>query len=98
MEPASQAGFVVLGRVPVSRVDEGLLPSPRHGYPATMTPEERKHAAMAFYDLMFNECRPREAVERYVGDDYVQHNPGVRDGKDGFIAYFERAAARWPGK
>jgi predicted SnoaL-like aldol condensation-catalyzing enzyme len=53
---------------------------------------------MAFYDLMFNECRPREAIERYAGDRYIQHNPGVADGREGFIAYFEEAARDYPGK
>jgi predicted SnoaL-like aldol condensation-catalyzing enzyme len=57
-----------------------------------------KEAAMAFYDLMFNECRPREAIERFVGDEYIQHNPGVGDGADAFIAYFERMAEEFPGK
>jgi hypothetical protein len=32
---------------------------------------------IAFYDLMFNLCRPREAIERYAGLTYIQHNPGV---------------------
>ena len=59
---------------------------------------KNKENAMAFYDLMFNQCKPREAIEKYVGDVYIQHNPHVGDGKEAFVEYFERMAADYPGK
>ncbi len=60
--------------------------------------ERNKQNVIAFYDLMFNQCLPREAIERFVGAEYVQHNPHVATGKEGFIAYFERMAREYPGK
>src|SRR5215213_2933013 len=60
--------------------------------------EHNKRNAQAFYDLMFNECRPAQAIEQFAGGEYRQHNPGVGDGKQAFIDYFERMAVEYPGK
>ena len=59
---------------------------------------DMKKLAMEFYDLTFNQARPREAIERYVGDEYIQHNPRLLDGKEAFIEYFERMATEYPDK
>ncbi|MBK8551137.1 MAG: nuclear transport factor 2 family protein [Ignavibacteria bacterium] len=60
--------------------------------------EQNKKNAISFYDLMFNQCKPEEAVEKYTGDIYIQHNPEVGDGKEAFIEYFKKMAEEYPGK
>ena len=64
----------------------------------TVSLEDNKKNALAFYELMFNQNQPRLAVENYVGDTYCQHNPHVGDGKQAFIDYFTRMAELYPGK
>ena len=59
--------------------------------------EANKESAIAFYRTAFL-GNPREAVERFVGAEYIQHNPLVGDGTGPFIEYFERMAREYPEK
>lgn len=56
-----------------------------------------KQNAISFYKTAF-EGNPRKAVELYVGDEYIQHNPVVANGKEAFIEYFERMAKEYTVK
>ena len=49
--------------------------------------ERNKRTAQAFYDLMFNQSLPAEAVDRFVGATCTQHNPVVADGKEAVIEF-----------
>lgn len=56
-----------------------------------------KNNAISFYRMAFL-GNPKEAVEKYVGDQYIQHNPTVNDGPAAFITYFERMHKEYPIK
>ena len=60
-------------------------------------PEVNKTNAIAFYRTAYLGS-PKEAVERYVGAEYIQHNPLVGDGRAAFIEYFETMARDYPDK
>jgi predicted SnoaL-like aldol condensation-catalyzing enzyme len=60
--------------------------------------ERNKQAAKDFYNKAFNDGKPRDAVDEFVGDTYIQHNPLVGDGIEPFIEYFERMAVEHPNK
>jgi predicted SnoaL-like aldol condensation-catalyzing enzyme len=49
--------------------------------------EENKRTVVEFYELAFNGKQPEQAVERYVGSEYIQHNPQAPDGTEAFIGF-----------
>jgi len=50
--------------------------------------ELNKENAIACYRTVYL-WEPAKAVEKYVGSDYIQHNPVVGDGKQAYIDYFD---------
>ena len=61
-------------------------------------PDANRKNAIAFYEMMFNDCGLERAIETFVGAEYIQHNPHVKTGKRGFIDYFNQMAQEYPGK
>jgi putative RNA 2'-phosphotransferase len=72
-----------------------------HVHPQFLAPmgnlETNKQNAIAFYRMAYL-GEPRKAVNAFVGDRYIQHNPLVGDGPEAFIQYFEQMAADYPDK
>lgn len=62
-----------------------------------MNLEQNKKNAIAFYEMAYL-GNPKKAIDNYVGNEYIQHNPDVADGLKGFIDYFERMQTEYPNK
>ncbi|WP_299322316.1 ester cyclase [uncultured Maribacter sp.] len=58
---------------------------------------KNKENAIAFYKTAYL-GQPKLAIEKYVGNEYIQHNPAVANGTQGFIDYFERMQEGYPEK
>jgi len=49
--------------------------------------ESNKRTVVDFYELAFNGKQPEQAVEKYMGPQYLQHNPQAPDGPEAFIGF-----------
>jgi predicted SnoaL-like aldol condensation-catalyzing enzyme len=58
--------------------------------------EQNKQTVIAFYSEAFNDKRPEEAVARYIGSRYIQHNPQAPDGPEAFIRFVRAFSAQFP--
>ncbi|WP_419844020.1 ester cyclase [Actinobacillus pleuropneumoniae] len=55
---------------------------------AQTTPEQNKKNALEFYELVFNQHKVQEGTDKYIGKEYLQHNPTVTDGGKAFVDAF----------
>lgn len=51
-------------------------------------PQSNKDIVLAFFRLMFQDREIDEAVRLYVGKNYIQHNPYMRDGVEPMVDFF----------
>lgn len=59
--------------------------------------ETNKQTVVAFYTRAFNDKQPDDAVAKYVGSRYSQHNPDTPDGAAAFAELTKKMIARNPG-
>ena len=58
--------------------------------------ERNKQTVVEFYELAFNAKQPEKAVDKYLGRQYIQHNPQAPDGAEAFIAFVRSFAGQFP--
>jgi len=58
--------------------------------------EENKRIVRAWHELAIDQRKPEEAVAKYLGPNYRQHNPGAGDGPDPFIETVKRFVQTFP--
>ena len=59
-------------------------------------PQSNKEIAVAFFRMMFQDRDIDEAVRRYVGPNYTQHNPYMQDGVGPMVDFFPRYFEQHP--
>jgi predicted SnoaL-like aldol condensation-catalyzing enzyme len=57
--------------------------------------ETNKRTVMAFYDAALNRSNFDEAAT-YFGPDYIQHNPMIKDGIEGFRVFLQDLKKQFP--
>jgi predicted SnoaL-like aldol condensation-catalyzing enzyme len=63
--------------------------------PVPATPLSAREIVLAFYEAALNE-KDVEKAKQYMSDTYVQHNPHVADGPEGFFRFVSFRHDRHP--
>jgi predicted SnoaL-like aldol condensation-catalyzing enzyme len=58
--------------------------------------EANKRIVHEWQDLALNQRKPEEAIAKYLGPHYRQHNPGAADGAEPFIGFVKWFAQTSP--
>ncbi|MDO3666449.1 nuclear transport factor 2 family protein [Acinetobacter higginsii] len=58
--------------------------------------EQNKKIVTDFYEGVFLKHQVKQYADRYIGDQYIQHNPNVPDGKAPFVNFFSQKFSNTP--
>jgi predicted SnoaL-like aldol condensation-catalyzing enzyme len=58
--------------------------------------ERNKQTVVTFFTRAFNDHEPADAVAKYVGSKYIEHNPDTPDGAAAFVECAKKLIARNP--
>jgi predicted SnoaL-like aldol condensation-catalyzing enzyme len=58
--------------------------------------ERNKETVVAFFTQAFNDKQPEDAVAKYAGSQYIQHNPDTPDGAAAFVESTKGFIAQYP--
>jgi predicted SnoaL-like aldol condensation-catalyzing enzyme len=58
--------------------------------------ETNKRIVLEWHEFAIDQRKPEEAVAKYLGPHYRQHNPGAADGPEPFIRFVKRFAQTYP--
>lgn len=58
--------------------------------------ERNKQTVVEFYELAFNDKQPEQAAGKYLGAQYIQHNPQAADGAEAFIGFVNAFTGQFP--
>jgi predicted SnoaL-like aldol condensation-catalyzing enzyme len=89
----SGRGILILCAMFALAMSSASLAGDRH---KEKTEAKNKEMVVAFYNMIFQEHKVREALERYVGDRYIQHNPLAPNGTEALIKFLEPYFAKNP--
>ncbi|WP_442892133.1 nuclear transport factor 2 family protein [Acinetobacter sp. 99] len=64
--------------------------APTHSKHIHSLAEQNKKIVTDFYEGVFLKHQVKQYADRYIGDQYIQHNPNVPDGKAPFVNFFSQ--------
>lgn len=71
-----------------NRVAAAVTDNTLNAISATQQAEQNKKIVIDFYEGVFQKHLVKAYADRFIGDQYIQHNPHVPDGKAPFVNFF----------